>query len=190
MPDDYGMIKVTLDLTDDEGLRTRHPDINGLLHDDESLFLIGSPTDFTTLPFGFITTGAIIIPRAQRKNYREHFLRTHANANYVKASLNEFLLLERCYYFTTKGIEISLEQWISSMDCWANFPDNKDLKFLMMPKAWLVESLAIGKYIRRKECKENGYTGSYNSEYPDDENMYIPAIPRRAEFSFDCENPN
>ena len=184
------MIKVTLDLTDDEGLRTRHPEINSIIHDDESLFLVGNPSDFTKLPFGFVTTGAVIIPRAQRKSYRENFLRTHVNANYVKASIDEFLLLERCYYFTSKGTEISLDQWVNSMDCWAAFPDERKNKFLLMPKAWLVESMAIKKFIRRKFCKDNGYTGSFNSEYLNDENMYTPDFHPAASFKFDCENRN
>ena len=154
-----------LDLSDDFGLRDRHPAISAMAYDSEVLFLITNVDDVKT-PFGFKTTASIIIPRKFTKTFRSIFLNTYPAREYVKVPITVFFLLGRKYYFDFDGKEISLSQWIHSMEEFSRGgSEEADYKhmFVLIPKGWKLEATAIELYVRRTKNIKNGLTGAYTN---------------------------
>ena len=79
--------------TDDFGLRFRNPYAHGLSYDDEILFLISKVSSVRNIPFGYISTGCVVIPRKRRDIFRITMLNNFKSHDYVKAPLSKFMAL-------------------------------------------------------------------------------------------------
>ena len=149
-----------MDLSDDRELRSRHPNVNHLLHDSEVGFLIVPYQAFRPeLKMGFYMTGAVIVP-TDSPNFREKFLTTHAEARYQKAPLSDFLVLNRPYWFTEFNEFCESYDWTSRAPKAIKFREIADL-FVYVPANWAKQAVTIRDYERRVQCFKNGWTGSY-----------------------------
>ena len=81
------------DFTDDFNLRTRNPYAHNLSYDDEILYLISKISSLKRVPFGYITTGCMVVARKNRDLFRITMLNNFKSNDYVKAPMSKFLLL-------------------------------------------------------------------------------------------------
>jgi len=97
------VVKKKYDLTDDFALRYRHKEIFALSNDDEVLYLFASPNIQLNTPFGYGFTGAQVLARTDRIYFREFFLENWEKDEYVKSTLDIFLVLKRNFVFNLAG---------------------------------------------------------------------------------------
>ena len=83
------------DFTDDDDLRHRNPIAHGLSFDDEILFMVAKPSSNRKIPFGFTTTGCIIMSRSDRNRFRVTMLNFFEHNDFVKTTLDKFKLLRK-----------------------------------------------------------------------------------------------
>ena len=97
-----------MNLQDDSALRWRHKEIFSLSNDDEVLYLFsGTYVRPNKIPFGYATTGAQVISRSNRIYFREYFLKNYEKEEFVKTTMDIFLILKRNFVFNHKG-EVSI----------------------------------------------------------------------------------
>jgi len=102
---DYGQEKPQMDYTNNWSLRHRNKEVFDLSNDSEILFLISDISShiFPDMPFGYLTTGCVVVPRVDRIYFRNIFLETYHWNDYKKCTLKEFLSLERRFAFDING---------------------------------------------------------------------------------------
>jgi len=150
-----------LNLTDDIGLRDRHPAVNQMLNDGEISFLLVDPSAFKPrIPREFVTTSAIVIPNCG-KVFRNVFLSTYEKFKYEKISLKDFLILKRGYIFDQNATLKDAPIWKNMAPPRIIFREESD-QLVYVPMTWAKEIRAIKLYLRRNYCLDNGYTGATN----------------------------
>ena len=99
------ILEEKMDLRDTWDLRFRNKDIFDKTNDDEVLFLITDMSwrNFPDMPFGYLTTGCVIIPRIDRVEFRKIFLSTYPANEYKKCTMSDFNVLQRKYHFNIDG---------------------------------------------------------------------------------------
>ena len=144
------------------------PKLSQLIFNDEILFIV---TDLSAhkpssiypkiIPFGFGTTGSLVIPRSDLQNFRTLFIETHSVYNYQITTLQIFELLEKRYNFGKDGEPLTC-RWENSMDHILynrNGLDNSDRKILL-PESWVRDAHACYQYQTRLDAYQKQTTGS------------------------------
>ena len=79
-----------MNFNDDFDLRYRNPNAHQLSYDDEILYMIAKPSSNNNLPFGYMTTGCIVMSRADRHRYRITMLNFFQHNDFVKTTMDKF----------------------------------------------------------------------------------------------------
>jgi hypothetical protein len=149
-------------------LANKNPKIYNYVQNDEILFLIACPyvafengCGSEVIPFGFINTGAMVIPRSDIENFRKVFVNTYTRYKYKVTTLRHFKYLQRKYIFGFDGKPLE-NGWDVSMDAVTFKKENlldADRKILM-PDSWIKESIGCYFYKLRQEAYDTRTTGS------------------------------
>ena len=92
-------------------MKKKYPKVADLLSNDEILFLITSPyvleeTNILTsrkIPFGYGTTGSLVVARSDIDDFRHYFLSTYHEYKYKICTMQQFKTLYRRYNFGLCG---------------------------------------------------------------------------------------
>ena len=146
-------------------MKKKYPKIADLLSNDEVLFLISSPYIFEEtsrkIPFGYGTTGSLVVARSNIDEYRHYFLSTYHEYKYKICTMQQFKTLYRRYNFGVDGSPLKTG-WDLSMDSHMFKKENVldiDRKILM-PENWIKEALGCYNYQQRLTAYESKTTGS------------------------------
>ena len=134
-------------ILDSENLRTYHPKIHSLLHDDEISILIISPWNKPektfTCNYDFDIT-ALFVFRDNYQEYREMLLKTVVSAEYKKVTFDQFLRLERRVWLNESCEKLK----IGKIETYAN--KYNDI-YVLIPKLWAYDANSIFYMEKRKE---------------------------------------
>ena len=134
-----------------------------LIYNDEVLFLATDPYENAkTIPFGYGTTGAILIPRSDLDIFRKVFVDTYKKYKYKVCTMRQFKYLYRRYVFGYDGIPLETG-WDLTMDHVMFKQDrvNDNDRKILMPQEWIKESTICSFYADRVKSYEDKTTGSY-----------------------------
>ena len=151
----------TPDLRDSFELRKNYPKIHNLSINDEILFLCTNPKPIyeaksgynqlnLPIPAGYEDTGCLVIPRKNRKAFRDFLFLTFEEFKYEISSIADFLDLKRAYSFEVNGTLLQSSDWLDKMHNYEYFSEN-DKRLILIPKSWALEI----KYCRMIKAREN-----------------------------------
>ena len=124
-------------------MKTKYPRIDNIVHNDAVLYLITDPTYLvdSKIPYGFCTTGAVVIPRAKLADFRDVLLNTFENAKYRYSTLYHFKLLSRFCIFGLNERPVPIN-WDVAMDSYLLKNENiRDLdRKILMPSSWVLSA--------------------------------------------------
>ena len=149
-------------------LANKNSKVSGLVSNDEILFLITTPyaahengCGAGLVPFGFGTTGTMIIPRSDILNFRKVFVNTFDKFKYKIGTMRQFKYLSRKYIFGFDGLPLK-NGWDLTMDHFTFKNINlSDLdRKILLPDSWLKESIHCYFYAQRLESYNLKITGS------------------------------
>ena len=148
-------------------LRKDFPKIHSLSVNDEILFLCTSPKPvyegrsgynkiILNIPTGYEDTGCLVIPRNDRKRFRNFFLRTFDEFKYEISTISNFLELKRAYSFDLQGNYMQSSDWMDKMHDLEYFNQN-DEKYILIPKTWALEIKFSNTIRLRESAIEKGF---------------------------------
>ena len=134
-----------------------------MIHNDEVLFLATDPYEnINTIPFGYGTTGVVMIPRSDIDIFRKVFVDTYRKYKYKVCTMRQFKYLYRRYIFGYDGKPLK-NGWDLTMDHMMFKKDKVDDgdRKILMPTEWLKESTICYFYAERMKSYDGKTTGSY-----------------------------
>ena len=125
------------------------------LFNDESVLFLISELDDVKNEVGK-HTGAIVISRADKKIFREHFLSTYSYMKYRSSTLFHFKLLYRYQLLTLQG-EVLPDNWDLSMDKFLlKTVDVTDFdRKIIMPAKWVLSAAYCEKAYRNAQAMKS-----------------------------------
>ena len=134
-----------LDLTDNHGLRVRHPTIHQLSYDGEISFMISRPEDECSQ--NIRDQGAMITERADQEYFRSIFLNLFPENNFKKVQLSKFLILQRPLVFGPDGKGLD-NDWFCQ-NSFKRTEENPEHIYVVMPLEWAEDSDAVERFLAR-----------------------------------------
>ena len=137
-------------------MKKKYPRVEAMVFNFSVLFLVAEPTSRTgKIPYGFCTTGAVVVPRRSLDDFRELFLTTYTAAKYRYSTLYHFKLLSRFLIFGIDGQPLSTN-WDLKMDPFLSKNVSiTDLdRKVLMPSSWVTSASHCERLFFRKLALE------------------------------------